>query len=254
MLKPTKAIISDADADLDARSAAMAAKISAAYRRSPESLVEAGRLLIESKEGPNKLPHGRWLQMVHEKLPFGPRTAQRLMRIARHRALNATDLSHLPSSLVALDALCSLPDAEFEQCMADEAINPDMTEEDAKRLKRKEVIDEPEPLPDPPYEPEHRRDLWNYVLRRTWCSILESVASWRSDFEDWENIEIEPDVLKSLQENFAAIAPLLEKAGWQRVGKGGPSKRALDAKLAAAASRATSRAACRASTDRDYDH
>jgi hypothetical protein len=42
---------------------AFAAKITASWQKAVESILETGRLLIEAKEGPNKLPHGEFGKM-----------------------------------------------------------------------------------------------------------------------------------------------------------------------------------------------
>ena len=64
--------------------AAWAARITAATRKTVEAMIETGRLLLEAKES---LGHGEFLAMVRADLPFGPRTAQRLMGIARNQRL-----------------------------------------------------------------------------------------------------------------------------------------------------------------------
>lgn len=59
-------------------------------------MVCAGTLLVEAKTA---LPHGDFQAMVESELPFGQRTAQRLMAMAGdERITNATHGSHLPPS------------------------------------------------------------------------------------------------------------------------------------------------------------
>jgi Protein of unknown function (DUF3102) len=61
-----------------------AGQISAAWRSSIEAIFECGRLLIAAKDA---LDHGEFTKMVEHDLPFGERTAQRLMVIARDTRL-----------------------------------------------------------------------------------------------------------------------------------------------------------------------
>ena len=76
-----------------------AARFNAAIQKTVAGYVEAGRILIEAKEG---LPHGQFLAMVREDLCFGrrsPRMCQMLMKIARHPVIaKAKFVSHLPPS------------------------------------------------------------------------------------------------------------------------------------------------------------
>lgn len=64
--------------------AAFAERISAAYARSFDAILDVGRELIAAKDA---LPHGEWTRMIKRDLPFGERQAQRLMSIARHPVL-----------------------------------------------------------------------------------------------------------------------------------------------------------------------
>ena len=62
-----------------------AAEIRAAHRQSVRAILKLGRLLIAAKRG---LPHGAFQKMVEQDLPFGLRTAQMLMAIAKDRRLS----------------------------------------------------------------------------------------------------------------------------------------------------------------------
>jgi hypothetical protein len=53
-----------------------------------KSAVAVGKILIDAKEGPNKLPYGTFMAMIEEDLPFGPRTAEKLMVIGRNEVLS----------------------------------------------------------------------------------------------------------------------------------------------------------------------
>ena len=65
--------------------------------KSVEAIIEVGRLLVKAKAD---LAHGEWGRLFEDDLvPFGQRTADRLMAIARHPVLsNSTHVSNLPPS------------------------------------------------------------------------------------------------------------------------------------------------------------
>jgi N6-adenosine-specific RNA methylase IME4 len=99
-----------------------------------ESFLEIGRLLIEAKHG---LEHGEFEAMIEDQLPFKPRTARRLMAIARdQRIANRTRGSVLPVSWTTLYELTKLDDQSFEAAVADRAIKPDMERGEAAALVR----------------------------------------------------------------------------------------------------------------------
>lgn len=101
-----------------------AARISATWRQSVEAVIETGRLIAQAKTA---LPHGEFLIMVDTELPFGARTAQRLMQIAADTRLsNATHVSHLPASWGTLYEITKLDDDEFDRGIEDGTIRPDM--------------------------------------------------------------------------------------------------------------------------------
>ena len=72
-----------------------------------------------------------------DKIPFGERTAQRLMEIAGHSLLsNATHGSHLPSSWRTIYELTTAPDDTLGGWLADGTIHPEIQRKDVKRLLR----------------------------------------------------------------------------------------------------------------------
>ena len=152
MLKPNKKVVADAD---DRAEEEFAAGFEASWRRSVEGIIGAGQVLIEAKEG---LPHGSFLPFVRDRLGLRPRTAERLMRIARHWDLNATDPSLLPASVAALDALCPLADF-VDILVAEGRLSRNMTEEDVRRLNRGRVGYEPDLLPQEPWPEPYRERL-----------------------------------------------------------------------------------------------
>jgi hypothetical protein len=97
-------------------------QIDVGRRLSVEAIIKTGNKLIEAKAA---LDHGKWGKLFEEGplfhtdereldkpklLPFGQRTAERLMRIAENPFLsNPTHVSILPPSWGTLDALAGLP-------------------------------------------------------------------------------------------------------------------------------------------------
>ena len=71
-----------------------------------EALLAIGRDLIEVK---GKLAHGEWLDWLTEKVSYSPRTAQKIVKLARDWT-NASTLAHLSASK-AFDLL-ALPESE----------------------------------------------------------------------------------------------------------------------------------------------
>jgi hypothetical protein len=105
-----------------------AARIKAAWQKSVDGIFETGRLLIAAKA---KLPHGQFEAMVRNELPFGERTAQCLMAIAKDARLRrAHHGSLLPPSWRTLDELTRLSDEQFDAAVANGTINPEMTRGD----------------------------------------------------------------------------------------------------------------------------
>jgi hypothetical protein len=110
------------------------ARIAECWRRSLASVVECGRLLREAKQ---VLAHGEFEHMVDQELPFGPRTAQRLMAMAGHPCITKpTYASHLPGSWDTVYELTRLNEAAFDERIADGSIHPGMTKKEATALRR----------------------------------------------------------------------------------------------------------------------
>jgi Protein of unknown function (DUF3102) len=111
-----------------------AARISAAWQQSVTSIIGTGRLLTEAKAA---LDHGEWLPMIESDLPFGPRTAQMLMKIAEDKRItNTKHVSLLPPSWGALYEITKLTDEAFERKVEDGTINPEMQRKDVARENR----------------------------------------------------------------------------------------------------------------------
>jgi hypothetical protein len=107
-----------------APAAAWAARIVAAWRKSVEGVIDAGRLLIEAKAA---LERGAFIDMIERDLPFGARYAQMLMKVAADRRLTkANHGSLLPPSPRALYELTKLSDQQFNDKIATGEIHPEM--------------------------------------------------------------------------------------------------------------------------------
>lgn len=114
--------------------AAWAARITASWRASVEAIIEVGRLLTAAK---GVLPHGVFGTMCENDLPFGQRTAERLMAIAAdERLTDPTHVSNLPASWGTLYELHQLSDAEFKAQIADGTICADMERKDVFVVRR----------------------------------------------------------------------------------------------------------------------
>jgi hypothetical protein len=99
-----------------------AQRITACQRKSINSIIECGRLLIAAK---NELKHGEFLKMIENELPFGRSTAQSFMKIANDKRItNNRHVGCLPAHWSTLAKLTQLPDAAFEARIADGTIRP----------------------------------------------------------------------------------------------------------------------------------
>lgn len=97
--------------------------VTEAWQNAVTSIVETGRRLIEAK---GRVGHGRWLDTV-DLLPFGERTAQALMKVARHPDLaNTNHGADLPASWRTLEVLAQLPPGEVVKRIEAGEITPEL--------------------------------------------------------------------------------------------------------------------------------
>ena len=109
-----------------------AATISDIWSTAAEAFIGVGRELIDAKAS---LAHGEFEAMVEDDLPFGPRTARRLMAIAGDRRISdRTPMSDLPASWGTLYALTRLDDDTLNGAFEAGKIRTDMLVPDVKRL------------------------------------------------------------------------------------------------------------------------
>jgi hypothetical protein len=104
--------------------------IAAAWQRGVEDVIETGERIAAAKL---ELPHGEFEAMVEVDLPFGPRTARRLMAVAQHPVIsNRTHASVLPPSWMTLYELTRVPTEILTARIEDHTINP--------KIERKNVL------------------------------------------------------------------------------------------------------------------
>jgi hypothetical protein len=109
------------------------AAIGDAYAEGVEAVLKIGGLLNEARA---KLRPGEFSDMVECDLPFGQRTAERLMKIAANPVLtNPTHVSALPPAWGTLHALSQLPQETLETKIADGTIHPEMERKKVEALK-----------------------------------------------------------------------------------------------------------------------
>jgi hypothetical protein len=104
----------------------------------PPASLELDRALARSTDWAMRIAEA-WQSSVaniESDLPFSPRTAQMLMKIAEHPGItNAKHVSLLPPSWGTLHALTKLPSDEFERRIADGSIRPDLERKEIKAWK-----------------------------------------------------------------------------------------------------------------------
>lgn len=113
-----------------------AASITDIWTQAVDAFISAGRELIDAKAS---LPYGEFQEMVKDDLPFGIRTAARLMVIAEDRRIWGRDAEKTPGSILpaswrTLYELTRLDDATLDRAFEDGKITPDMGRADVKRL------------------------------------------------------------------------------------------------------------------------
>ncbi|MBF0339761.1 MAG: DUF3102 domain-containing protein [Magnetococcales bacterium] len=110
-----------------------AAWITQSWRESMEGIMETGRRISEAKKA---LPHGEFLDLIEDRLPFGDDTALRLRRIAEsERFSNPAPERDLPHSYTVLYELLGFRDDEFEKLTESGAINRNTTRKEIMAIK-----------------------------------------------------------------------------------------------------------------------
>ena len=112
-----------------------AVKIRTSWQKTLEGILETGAHLIQAKEA---LPHGGFEIMVHDDLPFGARTARKLMAIARSPVLSdRTHASVLPPHSETLYELTKLDESDLKVALHNHLIKPELQRKDLPKLRRR---------------------------------------------------------------------------------------------------------------------
>ena len=110
-------------------------RIRTAWSKTIEGILEVGQALIEAKV---ELRHGRFEHLVKEWCPFGARSAQSLMAIARHEVISNTKyVSHLPASWGTLYDLSKFKPRELNYVLQHHWLKPDIPRKDVPDLHRR---------------------------------------------------------------------------------------------------------------------
>ena len=121
-----------------------AAVVRSHLARTVESIVAAGRDLLEAKAS---LPHGEWLPML-AKAGVNDSTARKMMAVAGHPVLANQDHGHdmaLPPSWRTLYELTKVPDPELVAAIESGIVRPDMPRKEAAALARGRITIEDAP-------------------------------------------------------------------------------------------------------------
>lgn len=177
-----------------------APRISAQLRRSVESIIEAGRLLIEAKAA---CEHGEFLRLFNDHsnpvdgcLPFGRRTGHMLREIAGCTVLsNGKHISNLPTSWGALYDLSRIPEQDLIDAIESGRVTPELKRSDVRKLITDESDDQPQTEP----EPSRVLNLMDLIAktRETIADLVEEFGEHRETL-----INILSQELRSLQEEF----------------------------------------------------
>jgi N6-adenosine-specific RNA methylase IME4 len=140
-----------------------ASAIITAWHRARDEVIKVGLILIQAKMA---LPHGEFIKMVDDELPFSVNTAQRLMKISTDTKITNTALvQHLPNSWSVLHELTKLDEPEFLAAIGSGKIHPEMTRNDVIQLQLediKKVHREDIPLPDGRFSILYADPPWHY--------------------------------------------------------------------------------------------
>lgn len=125
----------------------LTARFKKAYQKGVEGIIEAGHVLIEAKEGKEKLPHGQFTDWVVNHLKMGERKpgkpeanirkAEMLMHLARHEVISKSCHWHaLPPSPRTLWELTQIrPPQRLIDLINKGKINFGITREEAVQLR-----------------------------------------------------------------------------------------------------------------------
>ncbi len=108
--------------------------ISRLWKESHERFVRIGEILEEVR---SRFPHGDYIRMVEQELPFGRGVAFQLMAAARAIKDGTVPAELAPPSYSTVYLLSTMSEDARRKAIAEGAIKPEMRREDAIRLKKK---------------------------------------------------------------------------------------------------------------------
>jgi hypothetical protein len=115
-----------------------AQRIRATWAKAVRAIVETGKQLLEAKDD---LSYGDFTQMIYNELPFSGSTADRLMKIAKHKVLSQSDHArNLPAHWTTLYELSRLPAKKVLALIEDGTISPKMERGEAATLVMRELL------------------------------------------------------------------------------------------------------------------
>ena len=113
-------------------------KIDKAWQKTVDAVIATGKVLLAARDD---LPYGEFMRMVRNELPFGVRTAQRLMAIGGDKRLQkATRGSHFPAAWRTLYEITRLTDEQFHRAIDTGIIKPGMRRRDLEPLTRPNAV------------------------------------------------------------------------------------------------------------------
>ncbi len=108
-------------------------EIARLWTETQSRFLDIGHYLIEAKE---KLGHGEFLPMIDAELPFGARTAHKLMVVAEAMDTGMFPPERLPPTYTTVYELVSLKPAERDLAMRQDLVRPDVSREAVLRFKK----------------------------------------------------------------------------------------------------------------------
>ena len=187
--------------------------IAAAWRKGVDSIIETGQRLIDAKNDPN-IAHGEFLAMIESDLPFGARTAQRLMAIASHPVISkATHASYLPPSWMTLYELTKLPEHALQQKIDSGEITPKIGRATVNvwcgKKKRPPKAQPADPRHDDAGTPE---ECWRRSFAGLADEVLAARTYWSQEFGRWQTFSVPPELVTHVVKAAAEWDALLKYA------------------------------------------
>jgi hypothetical protein len=108
-------------------------RVAKLIHKTAENVIAIGDILIEAREGPDRLPHGEFEAMIKEDLGFSPATARKFMAIARYEPIRSHE-NVLPADWNIIYRLTLLEPATFIRNIQTGVIHRAMARADVQAL------------------------------------------------------------------------------------------------------------------------